>query len=64
MRRIGGRRTALASGALALFLVALALSWTQGADHLTLQLLAMGIGLAACLLAAWAAGFGRRERPS
>ena len=64
LRRIGGRRAALSGGALGLFLVALALSWTQGADHLTLQVLAMGFGLVACLLAAFAAGFGRRERPS
>lgn len=43
-----------------LFLVALYISWTQGADHLTLQVVAMGIGLVACLLAAMAAGLGRR----
>lgn len=47
-----------------LFLVAVAISWTEGADHLTLQALAMALGLIACLLAAMAAGFGRRERPS
>jgi hypothetical protein len=44
--------------------VAVAISWTEGADHLTLQALAMALGLIACLLAAMAAGFGRRERPS
>lgn len=57
-------RLSLAVAAGLIFLVALAISWTEGADHLTLQLLAMGLGLVACLLAAMAAGFGRRDRPS
>lgn len=58
------RRVSLSLAAALLFLLALGLSWSQGADHLTLQLLAMAIGLAACLLAALAAGFGRRgQRP-
>ncbi|HVC38383.1 MAG TPA: hypothetical protein VNH20_00205 [Candidatus Dormibacteraeota bacterium] len=54
------RRVSFAVAAGALFLVALVISWTEGADHLTLQVLAMGLGLGACLLAALAAGFGRR----
>lgn len=58
------RRIPLAVAAGVLFLVAVAISWTEGADHLTLQALAMALGLIACLLAAMAAGFGRRERPS
>lgn len=58
------RRVPLGVAAGLLFLVALALSWTQGADHLTLQLLAMALGLIACLLAALAAGFGRRGQRS
>jgi hypothetical protein len=45
-------------------LVALGLSWSGGADHLTLQLLAMALGLVACLLVAVAAGFGRPDRHS
>ncbi|HVC40198.1 MAG TPA: hypothetical protein VNH20_09585 [Candidatus Dormibacteraeota bacterium] len=60
LRRPGARSGSLAAGALVLFLVALYISWTQGADHLTLQVVAMGIGLVACLLAAMAAGLGRR----
>jgi hypothetical protein len=59
-RRLGARSRSLAVAALVLFLVALFLSWTQGANHLTLQFLAMGIGLVACLLAALAAGLGHR----
>lgn len=58
------RRLSLAVAAGLLFLVALVISWTEGADHLTLQLLAMGLGLVACVLAAMAAGFGRRDRQS
>ncbi|MGC2191620.1 MAG: hypothetical protein WA751_04735 [Candidatus Dormiibacterota bacterium] len=58
------RRLSLAAAAGLLFLVALGISWTEGADHLTLQLLAMGLGLVACVLAAMAAGFGRRDRPT
>jgi hypothetical protein len=54
----------LAIAAGLLFLVALTISWTEGADHLSLQALAMALGLVACLLAAMAAGFGRRSRPS
>lgn len=49
------RRLGLAAAAAILFLVALALSWTEGADHLTLQLLAMVLALLAFLLAAIAA---------
>jgi|GEM_PF-3415504 len=49
------RRLGLAAAAAILFLAALALSWTQGADHLTLQLLAMVMALVAFLLAAIAA---------
>jgi hypothetical protein len=49
------RRLGLAAAAGILFLVALALSWTEGADHLTLQLLAMVLALLAFLLAAIAA---------
>jgi peptidoglycan/LPS O-acetylase OafA/YrhL len=58
------RRVPLAVAAGLLFLVALGLSWSGGADHLTLQLLAMALGLVACLLVAMAAGFGRRDRHS
>ncbi|HVB54615.1 MAG TPA: hypothetical protein VNF24_10570 [Candidatus Acidoferrales bacterium] len=58
------RRVPLAVAAGLLFVVALVIAWTQGADHLTLQLLAMALGLAACLLAALAAGFGRRGHGS
>ncbi|HVB13641.1 MAG TPA: hypothetical protein VNH38_02645 [Candidatus Dormibacteraeota bacterium] len=58
------RRAPLAVAAGLLFAVALFISWTQGADHLTLQVLALGLGLVACLLAAMAAGVGRRDRPS
>jgi drug/metabolite transporter (DMT)-like permease len=54
----------LAAAAGVLFIGALVISWTEGAEHLTLQLLAMALGLVACLLAAMAAGFGRRGRPS
>jgi hypothetical protein len=42
-----------------LFLAALVLSWSEGADHLTLQFVAMGLALLAFLLAALAA----RSRP-
>ncbi|MGH7643245.1 MAG: hypothetical protein ACRENX_09600 [Candidatus Dormibacteria bacterium] len=57
-------RISLAIAAGVLFLVALAISWTEGAGHLNLQALAMALGLVACLLAALAAGFGRRNRSS
>lgn len=53
------RRAPLAVGAGVLFLAALVLSWSEGADHLTLQFLAMGLALLAFLLAALAA----RSRP-
>lgn len=49
------RRLALGASAALLFLAALALSWTEGADHLTLQLLAMVLALLAFFLAAIAA---------
>jgi hypothetical protein len=49
------RRLVLAAAAAVLFLAALALSWTEGADHLTLQLLAMVLALLAFCLAAIAA---------
>ncbi|MGH7608943.1 MAG: hypothetical protein ACREOD_03210 [Candidatus Dormibacteria bacterium] len=48
--RVG--RAPLAAAALALFVIALALSWTQGARHLDLQALAMVLALLALLLAA------------
>lgn len=54
------RRLGLAAASAILFVAALALSWTEGADHLTLQLLAMVIALIAFLLAAVAA----RSKPS
>ncbi|MFZ0994556.1 MAG: hypothetical protein WAO09_01050 [Candidatus Dormiibacterota bacterium] len=54
------RRLGLAATAAILFLAALALSWTEGADHLTLQLLAMAMALIAFLLA----GLAARSRPS
>ena len=63
-RRPSTRRLRLVVGAVLLFVVALTLSWTEGADHLTLQVLAMGLGLMACGLAAMAAGFGGRDRHS
>ncbi|HEY6538677.1 MAG TPA: hypothetical protein VI138_06530 [Candidatus Dormibacteraeota bacterium] len=63
-RRLSARRLVLAVAATLLFAGALTLSWTEGADHLTLQALAMGLGLAACVLAALAAGAGRRRRSS
>jgi divalent metal cation (Fe/Co/Zn/Cd) transporter len=49
------RRLGLAATATIIFLVALTISWTEGADHLTLQLLAMVLALLAFLLAAFAA---------
>ncbi|MGH7706255.1 MAG: hypothetical protein ACRENY_10375, partial [Candidatus Dormibacteria bacterium] len=64
LSRLSGGRLGLAVGSGLFFLVALYLSWTEGADHLTLQLLAMGLGLVACLLAAMAAGFGGRRSRS
>lgn len=51
-------RLGLAAVAAILFVAALALSWTEGADHLTLQLLAMVLALIAFLLAAIAAWSG------
>jgi hypothetical protein len=51
----------LAAAAAILFLAALALSWTEGADHLTLQLLAMVMALVALLLAAIAARSDHRH---
>lgn len=62
--RRSAHRLPLAAAAGVLFIGALVISWTEGAEHLTLQLLAMALGLVACLLAAMAAGFGRRGRPS
>ncbi|MGA7088729.1 MAG: hypothetical protein WB116_10725 [Candidatus Dormiibacterota bacterium] len=49
------RRLGLAAVAAIFFLVAVALSWKEGADHLTLQLVAMVLGLVAFVLAAIAA---------
>jgi drug/metabolite transporter (DMT)-like permease len=51
----------LVVAAVLFFGAALVVSWTQGADHLTLQLVAMGLGLVACLLAAMAAATNKRE---
>jgi divalent metal cation (Fe/Co/Zn/Cd) transporter len=48
-------RLGLAVVAAIIFLAALALSWTEGADHLTLQLVAMVMALIAFMLAAIAA---------
>lgn len=53
-------RLYLALAAAAVFLVALGLSWTQGADHLWVQGVAMVLALVSCLLAWLAAGDRRR----
>jgi hypothetical protein len=52
------RRLPLALGAGLVFVAALAISWTEGADHLALQALAMVLALLAFLLAAVAARSG------
>jgi hypothetical protein len=59
--QLGSRRASLVVAAVLFFGAALVVSWTQGADHLTLQLVAMGLGLVACLLAAMAAATNKRE---
>ncbi|MGA7172655.1 MAG: hypothetical protein WCB86_07150 [Candidatus Dormiibacterota bacterium] len=64
LNRRSAHRLPLAVAAGVFFIGALVISWTEGADHLTVQLLAMALGLVACLLAAMAAGFGQRGRPS
>jgi hypothetical protein len=53
--QLGSRRVSLVVAAVLFLGAALFVSWTQGADHLTVQLVAMGLGLVACLLAAMAA---------
>jgi hypothetical protein len=53
----------MALGAGLLFVAAVAISWTEGADHLTLQALAMVLGLLAFLLAAVAARTGGGGSP-
>ncbi len=63
-RPLSGSQLALAVLSAICFLVAVFLSWTRGADRLTVQLLAMGLGLLACLFAALAAGWRLRRRRS
>jgi hypothetical protein len=55
-RLILAHRAYLAVPAAVLFLLALALSWKEGGDHLWIQAVAMVIALAAFGLAAMAAG--------
>lgn len=57
---MSNRRLGMAALAGILFLAALAISWTQGADHLTLQALAMALALVSFVLAALAARGGKR----